>query len=499
MKRTLENDGSSSNLDNKRFKINIDHEQELVEKELMELEEVSEQGMNKISKAKVQEKREIDAKILKQTQEFEEKALRQSEEFEAQVRKDDEEIETKKEEIKKQKVYSHVAKSLSGKNRIKLDIGGKIYVTSISTLTSQKSSFFTDMFSEQTQTKPEQDGSYFIDREAGDFDIILNRLRGEDVSKRINKLDEKRKEKLKNDVDFYLLKNTFVRYFPRQFKDVCDVTISDNVGKFLQLQDGRIAYLCKSTNSIKVWDGKEEKTLIADGCEKTTTMTQLQDGTLAGNYLGLIKIWDLSNGRCIMTLSDLDLGYVSSIIQLQDGRIASGGYDIEIWDKSSGQCVMTLTGHEGCINSIIQLQDGRIASAGVDKTIKVWDTNSKSCVLTLVGHVASIYSIIQLQDGRIASGSFEAIKIWDINNGECVMTLILGHEHAYSVIQLHDGRIASGGDSENKGIRIWDVNTEQCVSCIGGESPVNQVTQLQDGRLACRELNRKGYFLKILS
>ena len=63
-----------------------------------------------------------------------------------------------------------------------------------------------------------------------------------------------------------------------------------------------------------------------------------------------------------------------SIIQLSDGKIASGSYDttIKLWDMNTYQCIQTLKGHEQAVNSIIQLSDGKIASGSFDKTIKLW-------------------------------------------------------------------------------------------------------------------------------
>ena len=61
--------------------------------------------------------------------------------------------------------------------RIKLDIGGVFYTTSLVTLQRDPHSMFAAMFSGRHKLKVEADGSYFIDRDGAHFRYILNFLR----------------------------------------------------------------------------------------------------------------------------------------------------------------------------------------------------------------------------------------------------------------------------------------------------------------------------------
>ena len=60
---------------------------------------------------------------------------------------------------------------------IKLNIGGQIFMTSLSTLTRDPKSMLASMFSGRFDLKPGEDGSYFIDRDPTHFRYILNYLR----------------------------------------------------------------------------------------------------------------------------------------------------------------------------------------------------------------------------------------------------------------------------------------------------------------------------------
>lgn len=62
------------------------------------------------------------------------------------------------------------------KTRIGLNVGGKIFYTSKSTLTSQEG-FFTTLFSSSIPTETDNDGNIWIDRDPEIFPYILNFLR----------------------------------------------------------------------------------------------------------------------------------------------------------------------------------------------------------------------------------------------------------------------------------------------------------------------------------
>ena len=52
---------------------------------------------------------------------------------------------------------------------VKLNVGGVVYKTSVSTLRSQPNSMLAAMFSDLFELQPEEDGAYFIDRDGDLF------------------------------------------------------------------------------------------------------------------------------------------------------------------------------------------------------------------------------------------------------------------------------------------------------------------------------------------
>jgi len=60
---------------------------------------------------------------------------------------------------------------------VKLNVGGKIYKTTLNTLRKDPDSMLCAMFSGRYELKPDEDGSFFIDHDAELFRYILNYLR----------------------------------------------------------------------------------------------------------------------------------------------------------------------------------------------------------------------------------------------------------------------------------------------------------------------------------
>lgn len=69
--------------------------------------------------------------------------------------------------------------------------------------------------------------------------------------------------------------------------------------------------------------------------------------------------------------------------------LASGSRDksIKIWDVSTGLCVLTLTGHDNWVRGLVFHTGGKyLLSAADDKTLRVWDLRHRRCLKTLEAH-----------------------------------------------------------------------------------------------------------------
>jgi hypothetical protein len=116
----------------------------------------------------------------------------------------------KKEMIQEQQEFQEIKKKLEkvssqAKSKIKLNVGGKIFTTSLSTLTMEKNTYFSLMFSENFNTQPDEDGEYFIDRNPEHFHLILDYLRNPTKEVNLNEMTKKQLEDFHYEVDFYAI------------------------------------------------------------------------------------------------------------------------------------------------------------------------------------------------------------------------------------------------------------------------------------------------------
>ena len=107
---------------------------------------------------------------------------------------------------KEREAFDSVAKKLEHvhfASTIKLNVGGQYFTTSLQTLTKDTGSMLHAMFSGRFDTKPAEDGSYFIDRDGTNFRYILNYLR---TGRLLLPEDKLVREELLEEAEFYQIR-----------------------------------------------------------------------------------------------------------------------------------------------------------------------------------------------------------------------------------------------------------------------------------------------------
>ncbi|XP_078354270.1 uncharacterized protein LOC144638853 [Oculina patagonica] len=99
---------------------------------------------------------------------------------------------------------------------VKLNVGGHLFSTSLATLNKDPGSMLHAMFSGRFDTKPSEDGSYFIDRDGTHFRYILNYLR---TGQLIVPKDEIVREELLAEAEFYQVEGIIKALTPKPFND----------------------------------------------------------------------------------------------------------------------------------------------------------------------------------------------------------------------------------------------------------------------------------------
>ena len=118
--------------------------------------------------------------------------------------------------------------------------------------------------------------------------------------------------------------------------------------------------------------------------------------------------------------------------------------------------MQVLNGHSGSINCLIQLIDGRVASGSSDTTIKIWNIFNLCCEATINGSKSGIMSMLQLSDGRIVAGASQSLLFYSIE-GKNLIQSVNGHsKNVNAIIDVGNDIIVSG--SGDKNILIWDLS-----------------------------------------
>jgi len=101
---------------------------------------------------------------------------------------------------------------------VRLNVGGHFFSTNLATLNKDPGSMLHAMFSRRFDTKPSEDGSYFIDRDGTHFRYILNYLR---TGQLIVPKDEmvRIREELLAEAEFYQVEGIISELTARPFKN----------------------------------------------------------------------------------------------------------------------------------------------------------------------------------------------------------------------------------------------------------------------------------------
>ena len=119
---------------------------------------------------------------------------------------------------KEKEAFDSVAKKLEHvhfSKTLKLNIGGQFFTTSLETMKKDPGSMLHAMFSGRFDTKPAEDGSYFIDRDGTHFRYILNYLRSGQL---VVPEDKIVRRELLTEAEFYQIQGIIDELKPHPFE-----------------------------------------------------------------------------------------------------------------------------------------------------------------------------------------------------------------------------------------------------------------------------------------
>nr|POE78059.1 wd repeat-containing protein 5 [Quercus suber] len=175
-----------------------------------------------------------------------------------------------------------------------------------------------------------------------------------------------------------------------------------------------------------------------------------------------IRIWDAYTGQLSHTLEG-HLAGISTIAWSPDSKILASGSDdkiIRLWDISTGKCLPTpLVGHHNYVYSLAFSPKGNmLVSGSYDEAVFLWDVRAARIMRSLPAHSDPVSGVDFVRDGTlVASCSSDGlIRLWDTSTGQCLKTLV--HEdnaHVTSVRFSPNGKFVLAATLDSC-VRLWN-------------------------------------------
>jgi WD40 repeat protein len=210
---------------------------------------------------------------------------------------------------------------------------------------------------------------------------------------------------------------------------------------------------------------------------------------LASGSLGEIKLWDLTKGELIETLSDYpwvmsgQVNQVNSLAFSADGQIlVSAGADstIKIWHIGALDLIDILHKHNGMVRCVAFAPNGlMLVTAGDDRKVLFWDLIQRQAVIALSLDDTAAHSLVLSQDGQtLVTGSYRKIKVWHTSQRPQAKILkdspplhtLTGHSHIVPSLAITaDAQLLVSG-SWDQTIKIWHLGTGKLIRTLKGHS-----------------------------
>ena len=245
-------------------------------------------------------------------------------------------------------------------------------------------------------------------------------------------------------------------------------------------QDGRHAVSGSDDGSVRLWDLTRGRTLatLTGHRRPVWAVAVTADGSRAvtGSSDKSVRVWDLDTGRELAILSGHARAVWSVAVTPEGSRAVSGSEDgsMRVWDLARGRELATLSGHARPVLAVALTQDGTRAVSGCDDgSVVVWDLARRRVLATLGGHTGEVFSVAVTPDGTraISGGSDGAVRVWDLAAGR-ELAALTGHTRPILAVGISpDGTLGVSG-GEDMLVRVWDLTSAAEVARWPAEYPI---------------------------
>lgn len=190
-------------------------------------------------------------------------------------------------------------------------------------------------------------------------------------------------------------------------------------------------------------------------------------------------------------------GEVWSLIELENGVLATGGSDGSIRFWKDGEPVQTLPpiqSKQGGVLSLLEMKNGELLSLGMDGSLRRWSNGrSADCNYPIVTGQGGVRIIVKSSDGELLTGGNDGtLRYWQLGSDENHGYLNKPQSNvSLALVGLHDGDLLSGDSKglihklhvEADVLQSTDIDTNEKIA-------VWSIVELDDDRLL--SMNSKG-------
>ena len=207
-----------------------------------------------------------------------------------------------------------------------------------------------------------------------------------------------------------------------------------------------------SNNQDEDEEEKENSDYIEYICNKTfqknariASLIELENGYLAtGSYDCKICIWDINKPSGTEYEKELqEIGIVICLLEFKPNYLLAGtnfNY-ISLWNlnSESEDAEAVFYGHDLWVNCLVKCNEEKFASCSNDKSIIIWNFENKKQIRRIKAHDDCVLALIKLKNGNLCSGGADLLtKIWKWETGEFLYKLEGYYNWIRCICQFND-------------------------------------------------------------
>jgi len=210
--------------------------------------------------------------------------------------------------------------------------------------------------------------------------------------------------------------------------------------------DGKLALSKSPDLTVKIWDIEKNNCIFTlhfqyhfyhSICFSPDSKYVLSTENFFGkkednNIINLLNIADGKISKLKGHSND-----ITSACFSPDSQLALSGCDdgiIKLWNVTTGKCIRTLKGHSAPVLFVCFTPDGKSAlSCSIDNTMKIWDISWGECLFDVTERKNSTHTVCFSPNGRLALVGGEGkdqmnmsgfnVDLFDFKTGRCILSL----------------------------------------------------------------------------